>query len=95
MAKKEKDGIFKVFTLIAVVSIVVAGVVVAWPAYRTGEGLKRKNAELAARIEERKREISELRENMQRYKTDSGFVERLARQERRVYPGELVFVFDE
>ena len=95
MAKKDKGGIFRAFTLVAVISIVAAGVVVAWPVYKNGEKLKRKNAELAGRIEEKKREIADLRENMRRYKTDSAFVERLARQERRVYPGELVFVFDE
>jgi hypothetical protein len=32
-------------------------------------------------------------ENQRRFRTDADFVESIARQNRRVFPGELVFVF--
>ena len=33
-------------------------------------------------------------ENQRRFKTDADFVERIARQNHRVFPGDLVFIFD-
>jgi ABC-type amino acid transport substrate-binding protein len=46
-------------------------------------------------IEEKKAEIAAIREKQRRFNSDREFVEALARQNRRVYPGELVFIFDE
>ena len=47
------------------------------------------------RIEEKKREIAKLIDYQKRFKTDPDLVERIARQNGRVYPGELVFIFDD
>ena len=74
--------------------VFVGGLVSAWPAYVRGRSLKIQDAELERRIEEKKREIALLRENQQRFRTDSEFVETIARQNRRVFPGELVFIFE-
>ena len=41
------------------------------------------------------RQAQDFREKQRRFNTDREFVESLARQNRRVYPGELVFIFDE
>ncbi len=57
-------------------------------------GLERKRDELIEQIEQKKKQINTMKENQQRFKTDRDFVERIAREDRRVQPGELVFVFD-
>ena len=46
-------------------------------------------------IEAKKAEIAELKDQQRRLSADRGFVEKLARRNRRVYPGELVFIFDD
>ena len=46
------------------------------------------------RIDFKGHEIKVLKDKQQRFKTDPEFVERVARMNRRVRPGELVFVFD-
>lgn len=66
---------------------------VTFPKYQRGTELKKRTAELELTIEKKKREILELKEFQQRFRTDPDFVEKIARQNHRVYPGELVFVF--
>jgi cell division protein FtsB len=90
-----KDKVVKWFTLILVTAVFVGGLLVAWPNYRRGQSLKRQDAELAERIDEKKREIARLKEYQNRFRTDSEFVENIARQNRRVFPGELVFKFED
>lgn len=46
-------------------------------------------------IEDKQREIALIKAKQRRFNTDREFVESLARQNRRVFPGELVFVFDD
>ena len=65
-----------------------------YPNYRRAESLKRQNTELQQTIDRKKKEIAELRENQRRFRTDPDFVELIARQNRRVFPGELVFTFE-
>ena len=88
-------GIEKFFiTLIAMV-VVFGSLFFAWPEFQRHRALSRHDAELTRRIEEKKREISRLRDYQNRFKTDSEFVEMIARQNRRVFPGELVFIFED
>ena len=81
------------------VAIVVTGIVMTIPKYFQLKGLQERRAEFAVRIEECKREIAEIRKNSNRLSSDRdfdrAFVEKLARQNRRVFPGELVFIFDD
>lgn len=79
--------------LIALV-VIGGGFATVWPTYQRGRSLRIRDAQLAAEIEEKKREIQQLKEYQQRFKTDSEFVETIARQNRRVFPGELVFIFE-
>lgn len=72
----------------------VGGLVMVYPSFRRGQALKRQEAEVLARIDAKKREIAELVNNQQRFRSDADFVESIARQNRRVFPGELVFVFE-
>jgi len=74
--------------------IIVGGLVMMYPNYRRAESLKRQNAELQAIIDRKKAEIDHLLENQRRFRVDPDFVEMIARQNRRVFPGELVFTFE-
>jgi cell division protein FtsB len=90
-----KDKFVKWFALMLVAAVFVGGLLIAWPTFRRGQSLKRQDAELAQRIEEKRGEIAKLVENQTRFKTDPDFVEHIARQSRRVFPGELVFIFED
>ena len=57
-------------------------------------GMQRKRDELSRKIEETKSNISQLKLKQQRFKSDSDFVEHIARENRRVQRDELVFIFD-
>ena len=89
-----KDKIARYVTYAALLLIVVGGMVMMYPNYRRSEALKRQNAELQERIDEKKREIAQLIDYQRRFRTDADFVETIARQNHRVFPGELVFIFE-
>jgi cell division protein FtsB len=88
-----KEKFMRYFTAVLLAVIIVGGLVMMYPSYRRGQDLKAQNSELQARIDGKKREIAQLVENQRRFRTDADFVESIARQNRRVFPGELVFVF--
>ncbi len=90
-----KERVFKMFTLALVLVILIGGLVVAWPEYLRGRSIKRQDLELSARIEKKRAEIEALKEKQNRFRTDRDFVEAIARQNNRVFPGELVFIFEE
>ncbi len=94
-----KDGfretLWRILTISLIAVIVALGAFSVWPTYLRGKSLKRQDAELSQRIEEKKREIANLIDCQKRFRTDPDLVERIARQNNRVYPGELVFIFDE
>ncbi|MBR0197873.1 MAG: hypothetical protein IJQ34_07045 [Kiritimatiellae bacterium] len=90
-----RDRIGKFFTILIVLVLLFGGLFSAWPAYLRGRSLKVRDERLSQKIEEKKREIAILRENQQRFKTDSEFIETIARQNKRVFPTELVFVFED
>ena len=90
-----KEKVAKVFTVVLLGVICVGGAVSVWPTYLRGKELKRQDAELTQRIEEKKREIARLQDFQRRFKTDPDLVVRIARENGRVYPGELVFIFED
>ena len=90
-----KDKVAKVLTITLLAVIGVGGAFSVWPTYVRGRDLKLRDAELSQRIEEKKREIARLIDRQKRFSTDRDFVETIARQNRRVYPGEFVFIFDD
>ena len=75
-------------------AIVVTGLMITLPKYRQAAGLEQEKAELDRRIDLKNQEIAAVREKQNRFRTDREFVEGLARENRRVFPGELVFQFD-
>ncbi len=89
-----KERVASILTYLALAVIVIGGVVMMYPNYRRSESLKRQNTELEDRIDRKKREIAKLIEYQRRFRTDADFVETIARQNHRVFPGELVFIFD-
>ena len=89
-----RETFVKYLTGLVLVLIVVGGLVMMYPNYRRSESLKRQNAELQERIERKKAEIAKLVDNQRRFRTDADFVEAISRQNHRVFPGELVFIFD-
>ena len=95
MTEGWKDRFVKVFALSLIVVVFIGGLLVAWPAFRRGQSLRLQDAELAERMELKRAEIAKLIENQNRFKTDPDFVETIARQNRRVFPGELVFIFED
>ena len=89
-----KERFVRILTVCVLLLIVVGGLVMMYPNYRRAQSLRRENAELQEMIDNKKREIATLIENQRRFKSDKDFVELIARQNRRVFPGELVFTFD-
>ena len=94
MGDSLRDRAVKYLTYFVLVLIVVVGALMMYPDYRRGESLKKQNAELRERIESNRREIARLVENQRRFRTDADFVEMIARQNHRVFPGELVFIYE-
>ena len=85
MTEGFKDKVAKTVTVALIVVIGVGGAVSVWPTYLRGKELKRQDAELTQRIEEKKREIAKLIENQNRFRSDRDFVEQIARRNGRVF----------
>ncbi|MCQ2392331.1 MAG: septum formation initiator family protein [Kiritimatiellae bacterium] len=79
----------------AFVAVIVTGGVMSYPKYRQAQGLSAERDQIRRRIEEKTREIAAIRDKQRRFTTDREFVEALARENRRVFPNELVFVFED
>ena len=90
-----KNKVLHWFTFAVLSVVVIGGLVSVYPSYKRAQALKLQDAEWKARIEAKKAEIAKLKENQRRFKTDSDFVETIARRNSRIYPGELVYIFDE
>lgn len=95
MALSGKDKIMRYLTVLLVLGIFVGGLVIVWPDYMRSRALRRQDAELSRQIELKRQEIAGLIENQRRFRTDADFVETIARKSRRVFPGELVFIFED
>ena len=75
--------------------IIGGGLSMMYPSFCRRQDLKRRDAEMQERIEAKQREIATLKDNQRRFRSDKDFVESIARQNRRVFPGELVFIFED
>ena len=95
MADRFKEKFAKIVTISLLAVIGVLGALSVWPTYLRGRSLKAQDEDLSRRIEEKKREIARLVDCQKRFRTDPDLVERIARQNGRVYPGELVFIFED
>lgn len=95
MAEGMKEKLLQGLTLTLLLIVIGCGLVMVYPSFRRCQALKLQDRELQMRIDEKKREISTLVDNQRRFRVDADFVESIARQNRRVFPGELVFVFED
>lgn len=75
-------------------AIVVAGFIVTLPKWHKSHDLEAEKARIEEKIKTRRAEIAAMRDNQTRFNTDREFVEMLARKNHRLFPGEVVFVFD-
>ena len=89
------DRFLRVVAGLAVIIVLVGGVWVVWPRLERVRGLEQQRRQVLSEIEAKNREIAQLRENQRRFASDPDFVEAIARQNRRVFPGEVVFVFEQ
>lgn len=89
-----KDKFMRWFTVLLIAVIVIGGTVMVYPSYVRGRALKLQESELNEQILAKKREIASLMDCQRRFRADPDFVEKIARQNHRVFPGELVFIFD-
>ena len=88
------DKLCQLFFFVAFAVVIVMGVVLSYPKYRQAQGLCRERDLIRRRIEEKSREIAAIRDRQRRFTTDREFVESLARENRRVFTNEIVFVFE-
>lgn len=95
MNESFRERFLHVVTMILLALIIVGGAALAYPTYRRGQTLKTQEAALRLEIEEKKKEIAQLVDNQRRFRTDPEFIESIARRNRRVFPGELVFIFED
>lgn len=77
------------------VIVLIAGFVICKPKFDRVDKLRERREEVEARIEKKRAEIEQLKKDQERLKTDKGFVETVARRNRRVLPGERVFTMEE
>jgi cell division protein FtsB len=88
------DKLFQGLFFIIFGAIVVTGLMITLPKYHQAAGLEQEKADLQRRIDLMTAEIAAVREKQHRFATDREFVEGIARENRRVFPGEIVFVFE-
>ena len=90
---------FNILMKVAVVAgilLLVAGILTVFvPKLDEMQGLKSRYEGLRSQAENRQRAICELRENQTRLQTDPEYVARIAHQNKRVLPNEVVFVFED
>ncbi len=73
---------------------VVAGLLMIAPRYRQWRLLTRKRTQWEREIVAKEQALAEIKRRQLRFREDPEFVERVARQSRRVRPGEIIFIFD-
>jgi CHASE3 domain sensor protein len=81
------------FAIAAGIVLVVVGITFLFiPKYQRMCGLESRCRHLREQVENKQHEIHAIRVKQGRLLTDPEFVARIAHENRRVFPGELVFV---
>ena len=94
MSENWRDKFARWFTITLLAGILVGGMALVWPLLQRSKSLHLQEEEVQRKIDAKKKEIADLIDKQKRFRTDPDFVEQIARQNRRVFPGELVFVFE-
>jgi Tfp pilus assembly protein PilO len=79
---------------VALVIVVAGGLFILPPKVSQMRRLEQQRNELTRKNEFKTREIEVIKNKQRRFACDPEFVEYVARQNKRVRPNELVFVFD-
>lgn len=87
--------IFQFLFFVLFAAILGTGFAICYPKYRQMVGLNEVKARIHVQIEAKKAEVADLRDRQHRFYKDREFVENLARVNRYLYPGELVFEFND
>lgn len=85
----------RVAIVAAAVLLVVGLTTVFIPKYRQMRGLEARCRVLRGQVDAKQRDIHRIKVNQSRLLTDPEFVARVAHQNRRMFPNEIVFVFDD
>ncbi len=94
MTKLSIDRVYTAFTVVVVMLVLAGGLVKLYPLYTQYRSLSRQAAALDRKTEDVERQTAELNEKQRLFQTDREFLESIARQNHRVYPGEIVFLFE-
>jgi cell division protein FtsB len=86
--------LYKTLVCVAFAIVLVGGVMVILPKVAHYRRLSQQRDEQLRKIEYKSHEVKVLKDKQQRFKTDPEFVEYIARINKRVFPGELVFIFE-
>ena len=85
-------AVIRRFTWIVTAVLLVIGLVTLFmPKCRSFQSLQARRFNLTEDNDKLRGQIRELQQNQQRFKTDPEFVERLAREQGRVKPGETLY----
>ncbi len=83
------------FCILGVCCVACAGYVICKPKIDRVKALKERRDAVRERIAAKRAEIDKLKEYGERFAKDPVFVEMIARRNRRVYPGEIVFIHED
>lgn len=87
--------LLRIAVAVGILLLTVGTAHVFLPKYRQMCGLDNVCRGKRGQVEDKQRNIHLIRENQGRLLSDPEFVARIAHQNRRVFPNELVFVFDD
>ena len=87
--------IFKVFYWMLIAMILGVGCMLLPPSFSRYYKLQKRRQSYIERNQKQEELLGKTLRNQLRFKEDPEFVERIARRNRQVRPGELVFIFDE
>jgi hypothetical protein len=88
--KIAKRLVYVVTLLLLIVSVPS----IFYPKYRQMCGLIEKRDELKYKVQYKQQRIQDIRMRQQLLVTDPEYVERIAHENRRIRPNEIVFIFD-
>lgn len=81
-------------SIVACIVCAVFAYIINRPQTEKRQRLEEQRIELEKSIEEQKREIAKIKEDCSRFESDPEFVERQARKNHRIRPGEIEFIFE-
>ncbi len=84
----------KTTCIVAVVLGLIGATLFFLPKYQSLRIREARCQDLQSRIDDKQKEIKDIRVRQQRLQTDPSFVEQVARQNRRIRPNEIVFIYD-